>query len=92
MFWDTFYSMCLGAGKSPNRVAKELGIPSGSVTMWKKGSTPPTSTNNKNPGTTTVPGFFFIFQRFDSFLCGYLIHAPRINQLVSWVIFTQNYP
>lgn len=54
-FWDTFYSMCLGAGKSPNRVAKELGIPSGSVTMWKMGSTPRPETLQKIADYFQVP-------------------------------------
>lgn len=39
-FWDNFYYLCKKNGKSPNGVAKELNIPSGTVTWWKKGKTP----------------------------------------------------
>lgn len=40
MFWARFEDLCAKIGKAPNAVAKELKIPSGSVTAWKKGSTP----------------------------------------------------
>ena len=40
MFWDNFLTLCIKSGKSPNGVAKELDIPSGSITAWKKGSIP----------------------------------------------------
>ncbi len=44
MFWETFYEACRARGKSPNSVARELGISSGAVTSWKQGSTPHYST------------------------------------------------
>lgn len=44
MFWDKFDLLCSSAGKAPNTVAKELGIPSGSVTAWKNGATPRNAT------------------------------------------------
>ena len=40
MFFDQYEMLCRTASKSPNGVAKELGIPSASVTQWKHGSTP----------------------------------------------------
>ena len=40
MFWSKFSSLCAQRGMSPNAVARELGIPSGSVTAWKSGSEP----------------------------------------------------
>lgn len=40
MFWDKYYNLCHSIGKSPNAVANELGISSGSVTNWKNGTTP----------------------------------------------------
>lgn len=40
MFWKNFYNLCQKANKSPNAVAKELGISSGAVTSWKNGKTP----------------------------------------------------
>ena len=39
-FWDTFYNLCKSRGKSPNGLAKELGISSGAITWWKKGRVP----------------------------------------------------
>lgn len=40
MFWNTFYTLCCKRGKSPNGVAKDLGISSGSITSWKQGKVP----------------------------------------------------
>ena len=36
MFWENYRALCKGIGKSPNKVAAESGISSGSVTAWKK--------------------------------------------------------
>lgn len=41
MFWKNFYNFCLEKGKSPNTVAKEIGISSGSITKWKNESVIP---------------------------------------------------
>ena len=40
MFWKNFSDLCKEAGKSPNSVAQELKIASGTITNWKKGKTP----------------------------------------------------
>ena len=40
MFWEIFSKLCSQRGKSPNAVAKELKISSGSVTNWKNGTIP----------------------------------------------------
>lgn len=47
MFWETFVELCNNRGTKPNPVAKELGIPSGSVTDWKKGRIPRGATLQK---------------------------------------------
>lgn len=47
MFFDNYRFLCLRSGKTPNGVAKELGIPSASVSQWKNGSTPRPETLNK---------------------------------------------
>ncbi|MCI7742339.1 MAG: helix-turn-helix domain-containing protein [Clostridiales bacterium] len=39
-FFARYASLCKEKKKTPNGVAKELGIPSASVTNWKKGATP----------------------------------------------------
>lgn len=46
-FFARFHDLCRRCGSSPNAVAKELGIPSGSVTAWKQGSLPRSATLNK---------------------------------------------
>lgn len=40
MFWDNYYRLCAREGKTPNKVAAELEISSGTVTGWKKGALP----------------------------------------------------
>lgn len=40
MFFDNFCFLCNQKGVSPNKIAKELSISSGSVTEWKRGRTP----------------------------------------------------
>lgn len=36
MFWDKYFVLCSKIGKTPNAVAKEIGISSGTLTGWKK--------------------------------------------------------
>ena len=43
-FFPRFEALCREAKTSPNAVAKELGISSGSVTAWKKGAAPRSAT------------------------------------------------
>ena len=40
MFWNKFYDLCHSIQKSPNGVAKEIGVSSGSITSWKNGKVP----------------------------------------------------
>ena len=40
MFWKKYKILCYEKGLSPNAVAKELSISSGTVTRWKNGSEP----------------------------------------------------
>ena len=40
MFWEKYVMLCANKGISPNAVAKELSISSGSVTNWKNGAIP----------------------------------------------------
>lgn len=40
MFWNNYVKMCERVGKTPNAVAAELGLSSGSVTAWKRGRLP----------------------------------------------------
>lgn len=47
MFWNVFVKLCNEKNTKPNPVAKELGIPSGSVTDWKNGKIPRSTTLQK---------------------------------------------
>lgn len=47
MFWENFIRLCNERNTKPNNVAKALGIPSGSVTDWKNGRTPRSTTAQK---------------------------------------------
>ena len=47
MFWTIFVKLCALRGLSPNKVAKELHIASGTVSEWKKGRTPQNATLKK---------------------------------------------
>ena len=39
-YWSRFTALCARSGKSPNKVAAELGVASGTVTGWKNGREP----------------------------------------------------
>ena len=47
MFWENFVSLCAKNGTSPNAVAAQLSLSSGSVTAWKGGSVPRETTLKK---------------------------------------------
>ena len=47
MFWASFANLCREGGKTPNAVAKELNISSGSITAWKNGTEPRSGTVKK---------------------------------------------
>lgn len=43
-FFEQYTKLCKELGKSANGVAKEIGLPSSSVTYWKRGSLPRSET------------------------------------------------
>jgi transcriptional regulator with XRE-family HTH domain len=47
MFWDNYVKLCGSNNKSPNGVANELNLSSGSITAWKKGAVPRAATLQK---------------------------------------------
>lgn len=40
MFYDRYVELCEKAGKKPYTVAREIGLGTSNVAVWKKGSTP----------------------------------------------------
>ena len=60
MFWSKFSSLCAQRGMSPNAVAREINIPSGSITAWKSGSEPRNKTLVKIAEYFNVPVAFLV--------------------------------
>jgi transcriptional regulator with XRE-family HTH domain len=75
MFWSVFVGLCAQRGVSPNAVAKELALSSGSVTSWKCGAIPRPTTIKK------IADYFAVSP--DLFLAGTddpgIKKAPGIN-------------
>lgn len=46
IFFDRYSALCKERGESPNSVAKKLGVSSGSITAWKRGTMPRSETVN----------------------------------------------
>lgn len=65
MFWSKFSSLCAQRGMSPNAVARELKIPSGSITAWKSGSEPRNKTVVKIAEYFEVSVDFFVGNRVE---------------------------
>lgn len=55
MFWDNFVSLCSAHKTSPNAVAADLNLSSGSVTAWKRGAVPRATTLRKISDYFSVP-------------------------------------
>ena len=47
MFWKNFFELCQSQNKSPNSVAADIGLSSGSVSAWKSGRVPKFATLKK---------------------------------------------
>lgn len=47
IFFERYSELCFSVNSTPNSVAKELGISSGSVTAWKNGTEPRPKTLSK---------------------------------------------
>ena len=43
MFWERFRALCAEAGKTPNAVAKELGLSSATTSQWKRRGSDPSA-------------------------------------------------
>lgn len=59
MFWQKFLKLCKETGKSPNRVATDLSLNSGTVTNWKNGGVPFNATMLKIANYFSVPVSYF---------------------------------
>lgn len=59
MFWDAFVALCVSRGESPNAVAWQLSISSGTVTFWKNGSQPRATQLRKVADYFGVPVSYF---------------------------------
>lgn len=59
MFWDKYVALCNKVKKSPNAVAKEIGISSGAVSGWKTGNVPQAAKLLKIADYFDVPVSYF---------------------------------
>lgn len=59
MFWDKYVALCNKVKKSPNAVAKEIGISSGAVSGWKTGNAPQAAKLLKIANYFDVPVSYF---------------------------------
>lgn len=59
MFWDKYVALCNKVKKSPNAVAKEIGISSGAVSGWKTGNVPQAAKLLKIADYFGVPSSYF---------------------------------
>ncbi len=71
MFWTNFSTLCADMNLSPNAVATELKIPSGSITAWRNGATPRTKS------LTKIANYFGV--TVDYLLTGEKEKAPGIT-------------
>lgn len=76
MFWNIYENLCKQIGKSPNAVAKELNIASGTVTEWKKG--------NRIPHYATLKKLADYFGVTSDYLLG---NKPQPQQVESNAVF-----
>lgn len=75
MFWSVFVGLCAQRGVSPNAVAKELALSSGSVTSWKGGAIPRPTTIKKIADYFAVSPDLFLAETDDP----NIKKAPGIN-------------
>lgn len=75
MFWSVFVGLCAQRGVSPNAVAKELALSSGSVTSWKVGAIPRPTTIKKIADYFAVSPDLFLAETDDPGIK----KAPGIN-------------
>lgn len=59
MFWDKYVALCNKVKKSPNAVAREIGISSGAVSGWKNGNAPQAAKLLKIANYFGVPVSYF---------------------------------
>lgn len=65
-FWEQFSKLCDATRKSPNAVAKDIGISSGSITAWKNGRVPFYDTIERLAKYFNVPVSYFYDENFYS--------------------------
>lgn len=68
MFYDNFLYLCNQIGKSPNKVASELGLSSSIVTYWSKGKQPRDATIHKLSEYFHVPASFLVAEKAPNYV------------------------
>lgn len=67
VFFDRFHSLCREHGGTPNSVARELEISSGSITAWKRGTLPRAETLDRIANYFNVPSDYLL-GKIDTFI------------------------
>lgn len=83
MFYDNFLYLCNQLGKSPNKVASELGLSSSVVTYWAKGKQPRDATIYKLSEYFHVPASFLVSEKAPDYVREGLPNAYAIQGLVT---------
>lgn len=68
MFYDNFLYLCNQFGKSPNKVASELGLSSSIVTYWSRGKQPRDATLYKIAEYFHVPASYLVAEKPPAFV------------------------
>lgn len=66
MFWNVFVELCIAHNTSPNAIAADLKLSSGSVTAWKNGATPRSTTLKKIADYFSVSTDYLLGEDTDS--------------------------
>lgn len=59
-FWQIFCDECIRRGMTPNGVAKEIGVSSGTITNWKNGAQPSVVMARKLGNYFNRPAVYFL--------------------------------
>ena len=68
LFYENFLYLCNTFGKSPNKVASELGLSSSIVTYWSKGKQPRDATIHKIAEYFHVPAYYLVAEKAPSYV------------------------
>lgn len=84
IFFERFQNQCNALGRSPNAIAKELGIPSGSVSAWKSGAIPRAYTIKRLAEFFGVSASYLLGQEYVDPMTGKPYDPGKYSRLVDY--------